>query len=109
MSGYGGVANADVLLWSDDRYPAGGVASCLSSVQVQGVLTMMSAQIAFIRACKFTIACAIILVLVFGSLFGTITAFAAMGLVSEGWMVIAALVWCLEMVFGIVFAMEYFD
>lgn len=60
-------------------------------------------------AVTVTLVCAIALVVMGVTLVGTMSAFLALGLASEGWMLIASLVWCLEMVFALVFCMEYFD
>lgn len=46
-----------------------------------------------------TVICALALVALFGSLAATLAAFTALGFVGEGWMMIASLVWLLEVVF----------
>lgn len=56
-----------------------------------------------------TLVSTIVILVCGGTLVGTCAAFAAFGLVSEGWMAIAAIVWCLELVFIGAFAAEYFD
>lgn len=65
------------------------------------------------RSLKFALLCTLattIVVVVCGAtLVGTLAAFGAFGLVSEGWTAIAAIVWCLELVFIGAFAAEYFD
>lgn len=54
---------------------------------------------AFKVAAVITLICALALVALFGSLALTMTAFTALGFVGDGWMMIASLVWLLEIVF----------
>ena len=56
-----------------------------------------------------TVICALALVVIFGSLAATLAAFTALGFVGEGWMMIASLVWLLEIVFMVVLLAEVTD
>jgi len=57
-------------------------------------------------AAMYTLIAAVAVVLIFGSLVGTFHVFSMFVVMTEGWQLIASVVWFLELVFMLVFCLE---
>ncbi|WYV99137.1 hypothetical protein NoPa_00138 [Pseudomonas phage vB_PpuM-NoPa] len=78
-------------------YSAGGLASGILPVQIQDVEVIGMKSLKF--ALALTAVCAIVLVVFFGSLVLTHYLFSLFVVMTEGWQIIAGLVWMLELIF----------